>query len=346
MPLLSRLLLNAGQVTREQLAKAIEHQVLYGGRIGTNLIELGFVSEADLAQALSQKSGSPTVDAAGQPLDVFLVDKVGKDRCERFRVFPHSLQSKTLHLLMVDPSDHAAKAAISYATGCMVKPYVIPEYRMLELLERYCGVPPQWRYEDRRRDYIARASRPLSGAGKAAGEGPLSPEIPQTPLSFEEASAALEQASTRDEVIRAALRLAAGYARRAAFYIVRKNLVIGWDCLGEGMDLSSIRSQVLPLSEPSIFQTVHDNPGPFMGKIPRTAANDLFRKSIEKRSGSVLVLPVRLADRIVNLLYLDNGTKDDVRPELKDLLLFVNKLPEAYLRIIQRRIQEDLEEGK
>ncbi len=343
MALLSRLLLNAGRVTREQLAKAIEHQVLYGGRIGTNLIELGFVSEADLAQALSQKSGAPTADPAGAAPDPSLVDKVGKDRCERYRVFPHSLQSKTLRLWMVDPSDHAAKAAISYATGCMVKPYVIPEYRMLELLERHCGVPPQWRYEDRRQDYIARASRPLSGAGKAAGKAPKTAE---TPLSFEEASAALEKAQTRDEVIRAALRLAAGYARRAAFYIVRKNLVIGWDCLGEGMDLSTIRSQVLPLSEPSIFQTVHDHPGPFMGKIPRTAANDLFRKSIEKRSGSVLVLPVRLAGRIVNLLYLDNGTRDDVRPEMKDLLLFVNKLPEAYWRIIQRRIQEDLEEGK
>ena len=48
-------------VTERQLEEAIQYQVLYGGRLGTNLYELGFITEARLQEALSRAHGVPTV---------------------------------------------------------------------------------------------------------------------------------------------------------------------------------------------------------------------------------------------------------------------------------------------
>jgi hypothetical protein len=47
-------------VTERQLQEAIQHQVLYGGRLGTNLHELGFLTEQRLQEALSRAHGVPT----------------------------------------------------------------------------------------------------------------------------------------------------------------------------------------------------------------------------------------------------------------------------------------------
>ena len=44
------MLLNARIINREQFEEALSNRVLYGGKIGTSLIELGFISEEDLAR--------------------------------------------------------------------------------------------------------------------------------------------------------------------------------------------------------------------------------------------------------------------------------------------------------
>src|SRR5512138_3710715 len=55
------MLLNAGLITREQFDEALRNRVLYGGKIGTSLIELGFVREDVLARFLSSKLALPYV---------------------------------------------------------------------------------------------------------------------------------------------------------------------------------------------------------------------------------------------------------------------------------------------
>ena len=49
---LGELLLKENLVTQEGLEEALESQVVNGGRLGTNLCELGLLQEKDLAKAL------------------------------------------------------------------------------------------------------------------------------------------------------------------------------------------------------------------------------------------------------------------------------------------------------
>jgi hypothetical protein len=52
---LGELLVAAGWITAEQCVQALNAQVLWGARLGTNLIELGFVGLDDIARALGQQ---------------------------------------------------------------------------------------------------------------------------------------------------------------------------------------------------------------------------------------------------------------------------------------------------
>src|SRR4051794_32622368 len=55
--ILARLLKDRGIVTERQLQEAIHHQVLYGGRLGTSLYELGMISEEKLQEILAKAHG-------------------------------------------------------------------------------------------------------------------------------------------------------------------------------------------------------------------------------------------------------------------------------------------------
>lgn len=51
---LGEYLVKEGIITRQQLNQAFERQVVYGGRIGTNLIELSFISEEEPTRLLGR----------------------------------------------------------------------------------------------------------------------------------------------------------------------------------------------------------------------------------------------------------------------------------------------------
>jgi len=54
---LGELLIQEKLITSQALEEALEAQVVHGGRLGTNLLELGLLSEKDLARMLGQIHG-------------------------------------------------------------------------------------------------------------------------------------------------------------------------------------------------------------------------------------------------------------------------------------------------
>ena len=47
-----------------------------------------------------------------------------------------------------------------------------------------------------------------------------------------------------------------------------------------------------------------------------------------------------LRGRVVNLIYGDNGAGGQVKPDLGELMVQLQKVPRAYLRIIRKRLAE------
>lgn len=324
MPILARILTDRGIVTERQLQEAIHHQVLYGGRLGTSLYELGMITEERLQEALCRAHGVPVTQVDPREVQPEALAVLDREMAARHKVCPYRIRGKTLFLLMVDPQDHATVARIGYSRGYIVKPLVVPEFRMIQLLRDHYGVDERWRFED--------VQRPAAPA--------------PVPRDAESAAAALEAASTRDEVVAAVLGLCQGTFRRAVFFIVREPWVLGWAGVGEGMGRGEAAALRVPLDQPSVFQTVVRNRTVFAGRFGEEPENLRFLRAIGKRSTTNAVLvPVVLKGRVVNVVYCDNGAAGNVKVSLGDLVVQLSKVPRAYLRIIRRRIAEAREGG-
>jgi hypothetical protein len=317
LPILGRVLLDRGVITDRQLQEAIQHQVLYGGRLGTSLHELGFITEERLTDALARAKGVPAADLrALQPEALPLVPK---KLAQRFKVFPCRARGKTLFLGMVDPGDHAAVAHIGYSLGYIVRPLVVPEFRMVQLLRDHYGIDERWRYADTR------------------GAAPAVPEVRDPAAAAER----IDAATTRDEVVAAVLALGRCYFRRVVFFIVREPWVLGWDGTGEGLDRAQASALRVPLDLPSVFQSVTRNRTMFVGRPGPEETDRAFLEAIGKKPGTTAALfPVALRGRVVNLMWGDSGSTGAARGDLGQLLAHMQKIPRAYLRIIRARVAE------
>ena len=319
MPILARILRDRGIVTERQLQEAIQHQVLYGGRLGTNLYELGYITEERLQEALARAVGVPSLVVDLREVQPDTVALVPKALAARHKVFPYKLRSKTLTLLMVDPRDHTAVAQVGYTLGYIVRTAVVPEFRMIQLLRDYYGVDERWRYTDTHRP----------------------PGMPPTPIDPAVAAARIDGATTRDEVVEGVLGLCHRFFRRVIFFIVRDPWVIGWSALGEGVDKALAEGLRIPLDQPSVFQTVTRDKTVFLGRLGPQPENQRILKALGKRpQTNAALFPIVVRGRVVNLVYGDAGSAGNVKAAMGELLVLLQKAPKAYLRIIRRRIAE------
>ena len=291
--------------------------MLYGGRLGTALFELGFITEERLTDALARAKGVPAGDPRSLQADALPL--VPRKLAQRFKVCPWRVRGRTLFLGMVDPGDHAAVAHIGYSLGYIVRPLVVPEFRMVQLLRDHYGVDERWRYADTR------------AAATAAAEA-------RDPVA---AAARLDAAATRDEVVAAVLALGRCYFRRVVFFIVRDPWVLGWDGAGEGMDRARAAALRIPLDLPSVFQGVTRNRTTFVGRPGPEETDRAFLEAIGKKPGTTAALfPVAVRGRVVNLVWGDSGAAGAARGDLGQLVLHMQRIPRAYMRIVRARVAE------
>ena len=60
---LGEILVNEGLITNEQIQEGLSEQQKSGGLLGENLIKLGYVTELDIAAAMSTQFNLPYIDA-------------------------------------------------------------------------------------------------------------------------------------------------------------------------------------------------------------------------------------------------------------------------------------------
>jgi hypothetical protein len=174
MAKIGEILIAEGHLTREGLEEALDWQVLYGGRIGTNLLELRLVEEQHLAQALARQLGVE-VAFGNLEVDPALVPALPPHVADRQEMVPWKLEKRRLKLLCCDIKVSELDQ-LSYRIGRTCVPVVAPEYRIFQLLRAHYGASRQMRAldfgvvpeegrEERRR-------RKGKGGTKAADPGP------------------------------------------------------------------------------------------------------------------------------------------------------------------------------
>jgi Type II secretion system (T2SS), protein E, N-terminal domain len=149
---LGTLLLRNASIGLSQLESALRNQVLYGGRLGTNLVELGFVEVDLLSQYLADLSGVPS--ATPEMLDLAPADllaRLGADLAHQLCAIPLGQPAAhhdggSIPVAMVEPHDRDAISTLRSRLGGPIAPYVMPELRAFYYLERHFGQPRQARF--------------------------------------------------------------------------------------------------------------------------------------------------------------------------------------------------------
>ncbi len=136
---LGEMLIKANLLTTKKLQEALEYQKTNGGKLGFNLVKLGFVREEDITRVLSQQYGVPAVNLRTLEIDEVVVKLIPSEVAQKYLILPVSRSGATLTVAMVDPSNVFAMDDIKFMTGYNVEPVVASEVAIKEAIDKYYG---------------------------------------------------------------------------------------------------------------------------------------------------------------------------------------------------------------
>jgi hypothetical protein len=138
-PRLGDLLVEDGACTAAAVRDALKNQVIFGGRLGTNLLELQAVGEEALAKALGRQHRVPSLSGSLK-LDARTTRLLPAEVADRCDAVPYLVAERRLAVLVVDPRDLGSLDEVAFATGRRVHPIVAPEARVWALLREAYGI--------------------------------------------------------------------------------------------------------------------------------------------------------------------------------------------------------------
>ena len=136
---LGELLLREKIIDSEKLRQAIDYQKKNNLPISSALVALGFLTEEEIAQALSRQLGYPYIDL--DQFEVFpeVISLIPAETAKRNLVMPiHKIKS-FLTLAMVDPTDLEVIEDIRFRTGLSVQPVISTETGVTNAINKYYG---------------------------------------------------------------------------------------------------------------------------------------------------------------------------------------------------------------
>jgi len=134
---LGEVLQKRGDLTAEQLVKALEHQRDTGGALSTHLVKLGFLTEEQLLSYLEREYRLPVVDPASLDIPREVLNVVPQALVLKHHLIPTNLNRSTLTIAMADPSNLMAINEIKFLTGYDVKVAVSAPTAIQHAIERY-----------------------------------------------------------------------------------------------------------------------------------------------------------------------------------------------------------------
>lgn len=381
---LGQILIKRGAASREQLMLAWEQKVLFGDRLGTNLLAERLAEEKDIALALGEQHQVHAAWGEVLRVDRRAVGLVKRSIVERHGVVPHHVDGRTLFLLMSDPDNLHAIDDVTATTKLTVTPVVVCEARMWQLLQEHYGISRSLRPVPLDGDafrlpqrvapaqaaptpfaaatpqltgevpfqllYTPPPSSPVAGeppavvlqeeaplAGVSMSAATVAPELielqpieEQVPLTFEEAASLLDGVHDREQIAGIVLRFALSRFRRACLLTVHSAGFAGWQAVGD-CDSAALRGYRLAADEQSVFSFVVNNRAHYLGPLQKWKAHGAWVKLLGKQIPlSVVVFPVLVRGRAVNLFYADNGHNEHVSSEVGELLILAQRISRSY----------------
>ncbi|HWP99697.1 MAG TPA: type IV-A pilus assembly ATPase PilB [Vicinamibacterales bacterium] len=136
---IGELLLKEKRITAQQLQEALNYQKQHGGKLGYNLVKLGFVKDEEITALLSKQYGVPSINLSQFEIDPAVIKLIPAETAQKYQIVPLSRAGATLTIAMTDPTNVFAMDDIKFMTGYNVEPVVASETAVLEAIQKYYG---------------------------------------------------------------------------------------------------------------------------------------------------------------------------------------------------------------
>jgi type IV pilus assembly protein PilB len=140
---IGELLLKEKRITPDQLQEALNYQKANGGKLGFNLVKLGFVKDEELTALLSKQYGVPSINLAQFEIDPAVIKLIPAETAQKYEIIPLSRSGATLTIAMTDPTNVFAMDDIKFMTGYNVEPVVASETAVGDAIARYYVITKQ-----------------------------------------------------------------------------------------------------------------------------------------------------------------------------------------------------------
>ncbi|MFA4829869.1 MAG: type IV-A pilus assembly ATPase PilB [Thermodesulfovibrionales bacterium] len=136
---LGQILIASGVITEEQLKEALNLQKKKGGRLGTNLVKLGHVTEDKLVTFLSKQYGMSAINLADYKIDPTVLKLIPAEMAKKYMIMPVARVGATLTVAMADPSNVFAVDDIKFMTGYNVEIVIATESALINAITTSYG---------------------------------------------------------------------------------------------------------------------------------------------------------------------------------------------------------------
>lgn len=324
---LGQLLIEKGLVNEKVLAEALQRQVIFGGRLGTNLLEMGAVSEEDLMKLLALQYNIPYAEPRHfENIPQPVLDSVPRELLTRYHIVPIALAGKRITLAMTDPQKLDILDEVAFQTDKIIQPVVASELRIVEALERYYDIRREARYiavsekvadEQLRMREPARDERPQEAEDVAEPLELSDADLePYDPLDVTEINEAFFNIRNRDEVAQTVIRAGLRFMDDVFMFIIKGDQAEGWMSGGSAKPVVDFGSTAHPLNPANVLHVIRES-----RSLERFRGVDLFESNqwLKELSMKVprevvicpLVLKKHMVSALVGFQFKDGITDDE-----------------------------------
>ncbi|MBI4690967.1 MAG: hypothetical protein HY754_12005 [Nitrospirae bacterium] len=320
---LGEVLVKEGLITKEHLKLALERQVIFGGRIGTNIVELGILKEEEFTKFLSRYLKIPVVEASLLVnIDEEVIACLSKEMAEKYKAIPFKKEKNRLHVAMLDPKAVHQVDEFRFSSGYDIIPYAASELRVLYALEKYYGIKRDLRYIsifDRIEEEEKEEKQAL-------------PAIAADMEALKKVKEAFANIKDKEEIAELIINEAQKAAKRVAIFVVKGNSVSGWKSKGINIEGVNIAATV-----PSIFNEVLTRKAYYRGPVLNIPGNEEFIRILSGTPQDSLTIPINIRDRAISIMYADNGNSSVLDANLNYLNTLVAAASIAFEILILRK---------
>lgn len=134
-PMLGEILVKYEIITQDMLTNALRKQSQSGGKVGSILVEMGYITADTLLDFLSIHYGVPAVNLFKIDVPEHVLKSLPVEKIREYQVLPLEIDKK-LTLAMVNPEDFAAIQDIEFIMGKRVSPVVVPSLQFDAAIRR------------------------------------------------------------------------------------------------------------------------------------------------------------------------------------------------------------------